>query len=117
MAESVCAVKRGGAAGSPKMLNGLGHGERPAYRILLSISPKQPSAQRPRRPAESSISLPLIGLCPSLNSAGKLGEVVLTLQAPGESQHEQNDEDDSPDSDSAIGAVCVIPAATAKQQN
>jgi hypothetical protein len=29
-AESVCAVKRGGAAGSPKMLNGLGHGERPA---------------------------------------------------------------------------------------
>jgi hypothetical protein len=56
-----------------------------------------------------------LGLGPSLNSAG--WEVAITLQATGESQHEQNDEDDSPDPDSAIGAVCVIPAATAEQQN
>jgi hypothetical protein len=39
---------------------------------------------------------------------------VRKLQPPGERQYEQNDKDDSPNPDSAIGAVRVISAATAE---
>jgi hypothetical protein len=43
--------------------------------------------------------------------------VAVTLQAPSERQHQENDKKDSSDSDSAIWAVRVVTTATAKEQN